>query len=512
MTANKKWILLWAAIRLPVLAITAYIFRYSLISWIENTFSFFGSMLFLVFTVSTLPARLAVLFIAATGFSVFYLILEKISVSPFVKYFIFLIGIFAGVYFSFTYLFLVPSAISKAALITVLFALNAMPYEQVSKSLKAQKWTNPFFLASIGIAEALFPQTYILWLINIIGAKSVIQKWAWTSGIVTATSIWIMLFVPYDNQRILTLTEHLYANPSVEKFSTSAFNWIELNPAHQTLYAVGRGTNFLLSFDTANLNIPPERSHEDIGKTQSFGFNPKRQELYVYKGATHELLYMDALTKNILNRIPVPNLSPGDVWVRWIPLNDTIILSSEADSETGIPLYVFERDTGEIVASMDFPVIPTAYLLAHPKKPLLYFNSFKDPYFAVWDMETQQLIEEVQITPRTDRMVFLERENEIWIASPMEGAILRYDASTLNAKGFIRSSFGVRTLAVDPERNLLITGNFLNGRITVQDLNTEKKTASYYLAPWIRTIELDTVNGYAYISTLQGLFQVKYIK
>ncbi len=345
---------------------------------------------------------------------------------------------------------------------------------------------------------------------NIGGAKDSLKKWTWTGGVLVASLIWIFLLLPYDNQRVFTLTEGLNADPAVEKFEPGIYNWVELNPDHGLLYAVGRGTNFLLIFDLNNLNQPPKRSREDIGKTQSFGFNPDRQEIYVYKGATKELLYMDALTADVIKRIPVPDLSPGDVWVRWSPLQDSIILSSEADAEMGTPLYVFDRETGEIIASMGFPVIPTAYLIVHPEKPLMYFNSFKDPYFAVWDMEQHNIIRQVQITPRTDRMIFIAERNEVWIASPLEGAILRYDASTLENTGRINSSFGDRTLELDPKRGLLFTGSFMTGRLTIIDLSTEKKITSYYLGPWIRTIALDVENGNAYVSTVRGLFKVNY--
>ncbi|MBI2333537.1 MAG: WD40 repeat domain-containing protein, partial [Chloroflexi bacterium] len=249
---------------------------------------------------------------------------------------------------------------------------------------------------------------------------------------------------------------------------------------------------------------------EDIGKTQSFAFNPDRQEIYAYEAETHKLVYMDALTLEVFKSVPVPDLSPGDVWIRWLPLNDTIVLSSEADAEIGVPLYVFDRESGEVVTRLPFPVIPTAYLTFHPEKPLMYFNSFKDPYFAVWDMQSFEITWQVEITPRTDRMVFAEKDNEVWVASPLDGAVLRYDADTLEYTGRINTALGDRTLTLDTQRNLLLVGNFMNNRLAVIDLSTNKPVASFYLGPWIRTIALDMENGIAYVSTVRGLFKVNY--
>lgn len=111
---------------------------------------------------------------------------------------------------------------------------------------------------------------------------------------------------------------------------------MELNPEKNLLYAVGRGTNFLLAFDLNHLDQAPKRSRQDIGKTQSFGFNPDQQEIYVYKADTRELLYMDASSLKVLRSVPIPDLAPGDVWIKWVYFNDSIIISSEADAEVGI--------------------------------------------------------------------------------------------------------------------------------------------------------------------------------
>jgi len=98
----------------------------------------------------------------------------------------------------------------------------------------------------------------------------------------------------------------------------------------------------------------------------------------------------------------------------------------------------------------------------------------------------------------------------VLIASPLEGVILRYDADTLEFKGSIKASFGDRTLTIDPQRNLLLVGNFINNRLQVIDLNTYESVASFYIGPWIRTISLDVEHGIAYVSTVRNLFKVHY--
>ncbi|MDO8752387.1 MAG: hypothetical protein Q7J80_00720 [Anaerolineales bacterium] len=78
-------------------------------------------------------------------------------------------------------------------------------------------------------------------------------------------------------------------------------------------------------------------------------------------------------------------------------------------------------------------------------------------------------------------------------------------------KSKIKTSLGDRTLTIDPQRNLLLVGNFVNNRMQVIGLNTNKTVASFYIGPWIRTISLDVERGIAYISTVQNLFKISYV-
>ncbi|MFN8399293.1 MAG: hypothetical protein U0X74_04700 [Anaerolineales bacterium] len=507
MKSKSTWIISWAVIRLPLFGLLGYLFRYQLIAIFEKTIGFTGRMDFFVFTISTFYARFLLYVFFSLTLIAGYLLIQKIKVSPIRQYGIWLASTLCGLFFSFYLIFQSPNAFLRTFFVFALLAINTIPIEWLENSFNN---TNLLFLVGIGISETIFPQTYTLSLINQAPKLSNAKKWTWGMGILIVSLIWMFLLVPYDSQRIFTLAEKIHADPAVQKFSTGIYNWVELNPEKNLLYAVGRGTNFLLAFDLNHLDQAPKRSRQDIGKTQSFGFNPDQQEIYVYKADTRELLYMDASSLKVLRSVPIPDLAPGDVWIKWVYFTDSIIISSEADAEIGIPLYVVDRKSEKIIASMEFPTIPTAYLIVNPNQPLMYFNSFKDSYFAVWNMDSYEITNQVEITPRTDRMVFSERTQEVWIASPLDGSVLRYDADTLKNTGAIKSNFGDRTLNIDYQRNLLLTGNFINGRLTIIDVTTQKKVASYYLGPWIRTIALDIPNGIAYVSTVRGLFKINY--
>jgi hypothetical protein len=499
----------WGLLRLPLLGLGLYLFRFRIAAWIESAFELWRVMDVAVYLASTFSTRLFVYaaFVLALGFWVG--LAGKPGIPSGMRHTLAMAAAFAGIYSSFAYFFKTTEPLARAAAVTALLAANTVPHGWLAKRAASGGIMNLVCLAGIGWMEALFPQAYFLWLMDQFRAGDSIKKWSWLAGVAVAPLLWVFVLVPFDNQRMLTLGEKLHASPAVEKFAQGDFNWLELNAEHGLLYAVGRGTNHLLAFDVNRLEQPPRRSREDIGKTQSFAFNPLRGELYVYKAETAELVYLDALTLETLRSTPAPDLSPGDVWVNWQSGADTITIASEADLETGTPFFVIDRESGAILATLPLPWVPTNVAF-HPEKPILYFNSFKDTYLAAWDMREHRIIAQTETSPRTDRLVYSPAASEVLVASPLEGAILRYDTGTLEFKGRLQSRLGDRTLTIDPQRNLLLVGNFVNNQMQVMDLDTFKVVNRFYIGPWIRTIALDMERGIAYVSTARNLFRVEY--
>ncbi|MBI5824266.1 MAG: hypothetical protein HZB18_09585 [Chloroflexi bacterium] len=509
MQVKKTGLVIWALLRLPMIAAGAYLFRFSIAAFIEEKYGLGAAMDFAVYSASTFGTRFLLYVVCATmpGFGIW--LAKKWMASELWGYVVSLFGAFIFVYFSFAFLLLSSDALLKTSLVVLILAINTLPENWLARRMPESGLMNLVFVAGVGVSEAVLPQAYIFWLMGKLRASASIKKWSWLSGVVIAPLFWIFLLTPYDNQRILTLGEKIHASAAVEKFAQGDYNWIEFNREHNLLYAVGRGTNFLLAFDTENLNLPPRKSKRDIGKTQSFAFNPERQEIYVYEAGAKQLDYIDAVTLEIIRSTPVTSLSPGDVWVNWHRGTDSVTIASEADLVTGVPFVMIDHASGEAIASMQLPLIPTN-IAFHSEKNILYFNSFRDTYLVSWNMNSHEVLQRVETSPRTDRLVFWPGASEVLVASPLEGVILRYDAETLEFKGKIKTSLGDRTLTIDSQRNLLLVGNFINNRVQVIDLNTFEPVASFYIGPWIRTISLNVERGIAYVSTVRNLFKVKY--
>jgi DNA-binding beta-propeller fold protein YncE len=137
--------------------------------------------------------------------------------------------------------------------------------------------------------------------------------------------------------------------------------------------------------------------------------------------------------------------------------------------------------------------------LVFPQKVLLY-NTLIRKVIAKAPIK-DHWVDGIAITPD---------EKELLLGVPLSSTVLRLDAETLQPKGGYRTVFGVRTLAVDSERNLLLAASLATNNVDVIDLNTHEALATYYVSPWLRAISLDTKAGVAYISSTEGLFRLDY--
>ena len=125
-------------------------------------------------------------------------------------------------------------------------------------------------------------------------------------------------------------------------------------------------------------------------------------------------------------------------------------------------------------------------------------------------MAQRDTIAKTAAPARLDRMILWPKANELLVTSPVKSEILRLDADTLASKGEIKAPFGVRTLAVDSERQLLFAGSFVTGQISVIDTSTWRKVKTVYIGPWLRSIELDVATGTAYVSSNGALYRWDY--
>jgi len=97
------------------------------------------------------------------------------------------------------------------------------------------------------------------------------------------------------------------------------------------------------------------------------------------------------------------------------------------------------------------------------------------------------------------------------LARPDAASIAVIEPISGTVERSIPTQRGVRALAVDHDRGLLVTGSVLTGRVEVQRLEDGEVLDSFgTLMPMIREIALDTERGEAIVATWTVLYRLPY--
>src|SRR5216684_8294745 len=316
---------------------------------------------------------------------------------------------------------------------------------------------------------------------------------------------------------LVPFAQRLHADPAVHKFTKFDLDSLALDAENQLLYASGHGSVNVLAYDLKDLNRGPYWSQVSTERAQSFYYNSPYGEIYVLDQGNHKLFILNAKTLDAKRSVPDLHMTEGDSRIVYDSQTDTILVASEGtywgspSDEKGYPIAVIKRSTGQILYTMrdcGGLCIP-GLITMHPRLPLVYL-AFPKKVLAL-NTVTRQIAGTPFVSNQwVDGLAVTPDGNELLVGVPLRSTVLRFDAESLNPKGAIDTVFGVRTLAVDSERDLLLTASLATNMVDVIDLRTSKRVAKYYLGPWLRSICLDTKNDEAYVSSAQGLFKVDY--
>ena len=332
-------------------------------------------------------------------------------------------------------------------------------------------------------------------------ARKVENRVFWIVLVVVAVVV-----VAIGRPAITKLGAALFQDQKTQVVTEGNFNWMELDTKNHLLYAVGHDADQVLAFHTDDLSAPPEES-ESLGKlSQSFAFNAAANEIYF--PTSSEIIVLDVPSLNIKDRIEIPELSPGDVWMVYDKQNDQIILSSEADVNSANSFLVVDRASGKVVSNEP---LNAWNIYLHPSQPILYLGPrFHEYDYYLYDTAKHQILNTFKTGELGDRMILDENRNELLISNPSKGTISRYDPLTFEYLGAISANWGVRSLAIDKEHNLLFAGSLIDNTLVIVDQTTNQTIRRCWVGPWVRSIVLDTENRLAYVSTRFELLCVQY--
>ena len=317
---------------------------------------------------------------------------------------------------------------------------------------------------------------------------------------------------------LMPFAQALHHDRAVRHIAALDLDSLALDRENRLLYASGHGTQYLLAYDIDDLNQPPHVSQVRIDNAQSFYYSSVNREIYVFNDHDHALLVLNAKTLDLKKAVSDVRMTEGDSRIVYDRYTDTLFIASEGGywgmptSQEGYPVAVVARNTGQLVYTMkDCGGLCIPGLIdIHPQKPIAYLVFPKR--VVAFNTVTKKMGERsFQSDSWIDGMAFTPDGTELLVGAPLRAAVLRFDAESLAQKGTIGTVFGVRTLAVDPDRKLLVSASLATNMVDVIDLRSQKRAATYYVGPWLRSISLDTKSGLAYISSTEGLFAVDYV-
>jgi hypothetical protein len=502
---SSKLALAWGVLRLPLILAVLFLLRRQIFAVVLNVMGLERPTFFAIDLLST-PASRGVFFLTLVILLLLCIgVTRRMSLTT-----AYLVTVFVG----WALVALTFFATSRSMPFTVpalaLLATNLAPETLYRRVLSSRRSRSMLMMIGLGVGELFFLGRYIRWIVWLATGRSwsttATPRWLWAlPGILLAAGTSAVLLKGGDT---VPLEQAIRLPANVRIVARDDFNWVQTDAARHYLYAIGYDVDHLLRYDVTDWSAPPIESEVSTGGSQSFTYDPESQELYVFEDRSNNLLYFDAATLKLKRSVNLPDVSPGDTWLAFDARTGTISIASEADEETGSPFVVVDRASGTVV---DQQKADAGNLLLDPQKSLEYLSFFRrTSAVELYDLQRKAIVRRTEIGERAERMAMLESSNELLVTLPMESRIARLDAATLEVKGYISALFGVRAIAVDKGRNLLLCGSIASGRVIVIDLATGRRRASYYLGPWLRTIELVPERGIAYVSSNGAIYEIHY--
>lgn len=493
----------WLVLRIPLLLIAAYLLREPILNLIERTVDIVWVTVFTIQILSTPLTRI----LLWLGVALCFWLLAKIGARVF--------GGVRGYAASVGAATLLAAAIGEvsggglrvAAPVFVLLAFNWAPMSLLERV--GLTWPRLSALINIppGGGEVFFASRYLSWLKAGLSGKTPAPSE--TPDKAAGAAIGALVVAIFANASMLAPAERaMRAGPDVRVVARADFNGLALSQSGAHLFATGHGVERVRKYDVADLAAPPVESAIETGRAQGLAYNAQRSELYLHSGETREILVLDADSLALKRRLPAPDLSPGDAWIAVEPISGTLTLASEADAQVGSPFIIYDLESGAVLARRSEE---PGNLLVRPGSAHVYMSFFRRSQgIAVLDLMTREIVASGPTDARMDRMEYDADADEVLVASPATGRVLRFDAQTLAPHGAFPVVFGVRVMAIDRARGVMLAGSLATGQVAMVKLSDRRVVRTWYLGPWLRSIVVDPERGVAFVSSQETLYELDY--
>ncbi len=129
------------------------------------------------------------------------------------------------------------------------------------------------------------------------------------------------------------------------------------------------------------------------------------------------------------------------------------------------------------------------------------------------DPDTGLLSPWVQVPTMNGKMTWSDETGRLYLAQPNRMSVAVIDPAAGVIERTIATQPGVRPVAIDAGRGLMLTASVITGQVWVQDLQTGEVLDRFgTFMPLARELELDLTGGTAYLSTWTALYAFPYTR
>jgi hypothetical protein len=490
--------LAWGLLRTPLLLMLAFLLRHPILDAVERVFDIVWITERAIDVMSTPASRFALFALSVVLLLLAWRIPRRLP-QPFA--WLAAAGLAAGLLLT---LVDATGASRKLALgLTVVLLLNWAPQFAALEggfAGRVLRWV-------IGICpaapEVLLAPRYLAWLRGRTEPRGPQARELWTTAFPGAVVVSLAAAVLVQGATFGPLERAMRSGPDVTVLARGDFNGLQFDSARQVLFATGHGQPRLQRYDLRAGVVTSSR--ETTGGAQGVAYDAAAGELLLYDTDRRSVLIFSAQNLDLKRSLPA-DLSPGDPWI--VAGGRTVLLASEADEQVGAPFLLIDRDTGAV---LDRRTEQAGNLLARPGSDLVYLSFFRRGQGVLaYDAGAGEVVASAATDERVDRMAFDAHRGELLVASPMAGRVLRYGADRLDRRHSVKTIFGVRVIAIDDRRDLMLVGSLATGRVAAVSLTDHRLLKSWYVGPWPRTIVVDPPRGQAFISANGALYRLDY--
>jgi hypothetical protein len=399
-----------------------------------------------------------------------------------------------------------------------LVAANAISSERWSALLASRRYgrlLNLLFWICIGI-EFLLPRAYLAWIgrdRDRTGEVSPILMRVLPSAALAAAA----LAVSAPHPMLMRLGQTMFMSPAAEfvfgpdyqVYSGYDVSDLALDPATGDIVLCGqeqRSPKVLRK----GADAAADTGIYNAGNEYCEFAGP--QALVTADKESNELLVIDPKSLRVRGRLHLDRLPHGEIFLAAFPGLNLVAAASENEEGLGggPGIRIIDLNRMKVIREIDAEI---GNLIADPRRPVIYTNHFaRNIGVRAWEIRTGRLLATSSRFGRSDRMAFDAARNELLATVPETGQVWRLDADTLKDKAPIETVFGVRGIAIDPGRDLLLAASFLTNDLDVIDLKTGRSLRRYRLGAWMRTVLIPGNDGIAYVASRYGVYRLNYLR